>query len=350
MAHKDLLDQVSAFVAEHELWAPGVTLVVAVSGGPDSLCLLHLLKRLAPAQKLELHVAHLDHALRPESVADADFVRDIADAWRIPCTAERRPVRDILPVYGGVEAAARAVRYGFLRDTALTVGAAAVVTGHTADDQAETVIQRLLRGAGPGGLAGMRPWLPFEQWRGIGAVLAPGALAASPLQPGLARPLLGVSRSAIEAYCAEHALQPRHDPSNQSPEYLRNRVRGYIIPLLKSYNSNIVGALGRTARICAEEDALLSELLDRAWPALAHVGSGRVELKRVAFGELHRALQRRALRQAVVLVAPGIELGAEHLDRMLRLASRVRGRLQLPGGLWMYVDRDMLILERAAET
>jgi tRNA(Ile)-lysidine synthase len=349
MARNDLLDQVSAFVVEHALWAPGSALVVAVSGGPDSLGLLHLLKRLAPAQRLALHVAHLDHALRPESAADADFVRDIAAAWRLPCAVERRPVRDILSDYGGVEAAARAVRYGFLRDTALAVGAAAVVTGHTADDQAETVLQRLLRGAGPSGLAGMRPKLPFDQWRGIGAAASAANLAAPTPKPALVRPLLRTSRTMIEAYCAENALRPRYDPSNQSPEYLRNRVRGYIIPMLKSYNSNIVGALGRTARICAEEDALLNELLDRAWPALAHVQSSKAELKRPAFGDLHRALQRRALRKAVALVAPGVELGAEHLDRMMRLTSRMRGRLQLPGGLWMYVDRNMIILERAVE-
>jgi tRNA(Ile)-lysidine synthase len=343
-----LRDDVIAFVARNGLWQSGSTLLVAVSGGPDSLCLLALLRELRPVQELTLHVAHLDHALRSDSAADANFVSEVAQAWEIPVTVTRCDVRDLAVRYGGVEAAARAVRYGFLRDTALAVGATAVATGHTADDQAETVIQRLLRGAGPGGLAAMRPVLSYDQWSGIGvpAVLDGGKPTT---HPSLVRPLLASPRSLIEAYCVEHGLNPRYDRTNQSPEYLRNRVRGYIIPMLKAYNSNIVGTLVRTARIAADEDALLCELLDQKWRMLVTVGPDSVQVHRSAYMDLHRALQRRALRRAASILAPGVELGADHLDRMMDLARRTHGRLQLPSGLWMRAMRQGMTLERLAD-
>jgi tRNA(Ile)-lysidine synthase TilS/MesJ len=241
------------------------------------------------------------------------------------------------------------VRYGFLRDMALAVSADAIATGHHADDQAETVLLRLLRGAGPGGLAGMRPLLAYEHWQGIGH--SPTGVPAEPAltRPSLIRPLLPLSRAEIEGYCAAHGIEPRYDVTNRAPEFLRNRVRDHIIPMLRTYNSNIVGALGRTARVCAEEDALLSQLLEIEWPRLAVVEEGTITLHRQRFASLHRALQRRALRHAAALLAPEVELGAEHLDRMLRLVGRPSGRLQLPGALWMRARKQAIILERRTE-
>ncbi len=343
---KGLIDHIAAFVAEHALWQPGARLLVAVSGGPDSLCLLHLLRRLAAPHELVLHVAHLDHGLRTGSAEDARFVAEIAADWGIPCTVATRDVRPLAAAYGGLEAAARAVRYAFLRETALAIDAAVVATGHNADDQAETVILRLLRGAGPGGLAGMRPRLDFDDWRDIGS--PPVDKPRGPAGPALVRPLLATPRDAIDAYCAQHNLVPRHDETNQSPEYLRNRVRGYIIPQLKAYNSNIVSVLGRTARVCADEDACLAELLDRQWPSLVRQGEGQIRMDQEEFRKLHRALRRRALRRAVALLAPRIELGAEHLDRMLGLAERPQGRLQLPAGIWMRVAGNTISLQCTA--
>ncbi|HSH81479.1 MAG TPA: tRNA lysidine(34) synthetase TilS [Herpetosiphonaceae bacterium] len=347
MTRSSLVEQVGQFAAEQGLWRLEALLVVAVSGGPDSLALLHILHRLAPEQRLRLHVAHLDHRLRPDSADDARFVVDVAAAWELPVTTATHDVRPLASVYGGVEAAGRAVRYGFLLSVALSLSADAVVTGHNADDQAETVLQRLLRGAGPSGLAGMRPALDFEQWRGIGVSDA-GEQEPSERGPSLVRPLLAVERTAIEDYCREQGLEPRHDPSNQSPEYLRNRVRGYILPQLKAYNSNIVAAVGRTARICADEDALLSDLLEQHWPSLAQSERGRITMERAVFEQMHRALRRRALRRAAALIAPDVELGAAHLDRMQRVAQQAQGVLQLPGGLTMHVAGRSLTLTRGS--
>lgn len=340
----DLTVRVAHYAAEHQLWSAGATLVVAVSGGPDSLCLLHVLRRLAERSQLRLHIAHLDHGLRPDSAADARFVTEISQAWDIPITVDTADVHASVSLYGGIEAAARALRYRLLRTTALAVGASAVVTGHTADDQAETVLMRLLRGAGPTGLAGMRPRLNFEQWRQIGS--ADDAREQGTDGPALVRPLLDVRRSEIEAYCAKHHLEPCIDSSNASDDYLRNRVRAYIIPSLESYNSRIVGALGRTARVCADEDALLVDLLDQLWPNLALVETEQIRLRRDLLMSSHRALRRRALRRAVTTLAPGIEIAGDHLDRMLRLIERTQGRLQLPGGLWIYAGKKTIDIRR----
>lgn len=340
-----LLQQVATFVEQQGLWRPGAALLVAVSGGPDSLALLHLLSRFQRTQRLQLHVAHFDHGLRPDSGDDADFVGNIAASWRLPYTRAQADVRALAPIYGGIEAAARAARYGFLRDTALALGVDAVVTGHHADDQAETVMMRLVRGAGPTGLAAMRPALQYAQWRNIGSHTGTTELESSE-GPALVRPLLRVERTALLAYCREHNLDPRHDSTNDSPDYLRNRVRGYIIPLLKTYNTHIVGALGRTAAICSDEDALLVELLEREWPMLVVKGDGPICLDRQACARLHRALRRRALRKAGTEVVPQVELSADHLDRMLHLAGKSQGHLQLPGGLSMRTTRDLIILER----
>ena len=340
---KHMLNAVAQFAAAHTMWQPGSRLLVAVSGGPDSLSLLHILRRLAKTQSLDLHVLHLDHGLRPDSSADAEWVAQTARAWNVPCTVVTRDVRPLAPMYGGIEAAARAVRYGVMRDLALDLGVAAVLTAHTADDQAETVLLRLLRGAGLTGLAGMRPCLAFGQWSGIGAK---GSAAILAVGPALVRPMLGVPRAAVEAYCDAYNLDPRYDLSNQSPQYLRNRVRGHIIPMLKAYNSSIVAALGRTARICAEEDAFLAELAEAQWEQVAKASEQQVTIEQSEFLILHAAMRRRLLRRSVAQVAPDVSLGADHLDRMMDRAQTPRGKLQLPGAVWMRVARGTIIVER----
>jgi tRNA(Ile)-lysidine synthase len=338
-----MLNEIARFAAAHAMWQHGAHLLVAVSGGPDSLSLLHVLRRLAQTQSLDLHVLHLDHGLRPDSAADAEWVAQTARTWKMPCTVVARDVRPLASQYGGIEAAARAVRYGVMRDLALDLGVAAVLTAHTADDQAETVLLRLLRGAGVTGLAGMRPCLAFGQWCGIGTE---SSATVPALGPTLVRPMLGVPRTAVETYCDAYTLDPRYDLSNQSPQYLRNRVRGHIIPMLKAYNSSIVATLGRTARICAEEDAFLAELAEAQWKRVAKAVEQRITIEQSDFLMLHAALRRRLLRRSVAEIAPDVSLGADHLDRMMDRAQTPYGRLQLPGTVWMRVARGTIIVER----
>ncbi|MBA3944564.1 MAG: tRNA lysidine(34) synthetase TilS [Herpetosiphonaceae bacterium] len=328
----DLFWKVQAANREQHWWHSGAKLVVAVSGGPDSLCLLHLLRRFE-ADGLQLHVAHLNHGLRPQAAADAAFVAATAADWGLPVTVGERDVAALAQQqHSGFEAAARQARYAFLRDVATAVGTDDVALGHTADDQAETVLLRLLRGAGPTGLAAMRPRTE----------LATGLV--------LLRPLLAITREEIEAYCAAHGLLPRQDASNTSPLFVRNRVRATLLPAIKTYNPHIVQTLGRTATVCADEDAYIRSQLDHLWPELViQAGDHQVVLDRLAFRNLPRALQRRALRRAMELLGGLTEVGADHTERMLVLAQQEHGRLQLPGGRWLRVRPATLSIEQGVD-
>ena len=163
----DLLARVRQYAQRYRLFSPGETVVVGVSGGPDSLCLLHLLRRLAPELRLWLHVAHLHHGLRgAEADADAEFVAELADCWGLPCTVGRVDVAALAREAGlSLEEAARQARYRFLAGVAEAGGAATLAVGHNADDQAETVLMHFLRGSGAAGLRGMLPWTLLDDYR-----------------------------------------------------------------------------------------------------------------------------------------------------------------------------------------
>ncbi|MEN9936533.1 MAG: hypothetical protein RLZZ387_3112 [Chloroflexota bacterium] len=328
-----------AFFRQHPP-PPDAALVVAVSGGPDSLALLHALCALRGELGLRLHAAHLDHTLRgAEAAAEAAFVAETAAAWGVPATVDAADVRALARERReNLHAAGRHARYALLARAAREAGAYAVATAHHADDQAETVLANLLRGAGPAGLSGM---LPATQWDGwdsgpggqrTGATGSPAESAAA--TPLLLRPLLAVNRADIEAYCAEQGLEPRRDPSNEDRRYRRTRIRADLLPILIEYNPRVVEALGRTAAACADEHAFLEDALASAWPTLARIVPGGVLFAGGAWRALHPALQRAALRRAHGLLAPGETLGLDDAERALAApGGGVGGRAELPGGV-----------------
>jgi bifunctional protein TilS/HprT len=335
---------VRASLLQHQMIEPGDTVVVAVSGGPDSLCLLHVLSALADGLGMALHVAHLDHMLRgAESSADAAFVAATARAWKLPSTVVARDVRAVAQATrGNLHQAGRLARYEFLASVAQACGARAVAVAHNADDQAETVLMHLLRGAGPAGLRGMRPVIPWEDWglgvegRGLGADLERPTPNPAPL---LVRPLLQVPRVAIEAYCAAHGLQPRRDPTNQDRSATRNRIRHELLPLLIEYNPHIVEALGRTARICDDEHDLAQQALSAAWPTLTHSRPRAIDFDGGAWRELHPALQRAALRRAYALLGGRDTLDLAHIEAALAaIVQGVGRRVELPGSISLEVS------------
>jgi tRNA(Ile)-lysidine synthase len=276
----------------------------------------------------------LDHQLRADSHQDAQFVADLAAAWKLPFTLGTTDVAALArQTRTGIEAAGRAARYRFLIRTAYDVGASIIAVGHTADDQAETVIQRLLRGAGVGGLAAMRPKR---------LALDPPPLDRPPLH--VVRPLLQTTRVEVEAYCAAHHLQPRVDPTNKTGPFLRNRVRDHILPLLKTYNPSIVDTLGRVARVCADDDDLLEALADNAWQHVAQQAASQVMFERNQFLQQHRAIQRRLVRRGVQTLQPHVELGAQHIDLALDAIVIARRRLQLPSGMWLRNDPHLVVM------
>ena len=260
IARSSVTDRVRDILDRHAALAAGEILVLGVSGGPDSLCLLHVIKRLAPALGIALHVGHLDHGIRGgEAEEDARYVTAICEAWDIPCTLERADVPALARAKGlAIEEAARRARYAFLADLARELGSSAVAVAHNADDQVETVLMHLLRGSGLAGLRGMRPSSWVDEMR-----LVEGAARAPRMR--LLRPLLYVWRAEIEAYCLAYGLRPRYDRSNLDLTYYRNRLRHELIPTLETYNPNIRAVLRRTAEVVAADYELLRQQLEEAW-------------------------------------------------------------------------------------
>jgi tRNA(Ile)-lysidine synthase len=258
-----LPSRVAIAVSLHHIFQPGERVVVAVSGGPDSLALLSILREILPAVPLHLTVAHFDHGWRPDSEADRDFVASMAATWGFEFHTAR--ATDETP---HTESAARTARYAFLRRIAAQTNSTAIATGHTQDDQVETLLLHLLRGSGSRGLGAMR--------RRDG---------------DLARPLLDISRRDIEAYLARLHLTPRRDPSNDDPRFTRNRLRQQVLPAIDAFDPAARELLARTADILSEEDRFLDD-------AIADLPDDLVR-DRVAFARLRPALQRRIVRRLV---------------------------------------------------
>lgn len=318
---------------------PGQRVLVAVSGGPDSTALLLILARLRGTLGVELTAAHFDHGLRPpeEAAADAAYVRELAAAVGVPVAFGRGDAGACAEREGrSAEEAARRLRYAFLAAAAAEHGAAAVAAGHTADDQAETVLLRVVRGTGVQGLGGMRarsPW-PFPE---------------HPYRPWLLRPLLGLRRAETERYCAAAGVVPRLDPSNLAWTYTRNRLRGQVLPALRAVNPAVDQALRRLAASAREAwDVLEAEAARRAPEVLAPLPGGEgVAVLRGPFRSLPAALQAAVLQRAAAgLLGDAQGLQWEHLDAMRRLAvERGSGRrLSLPRGLTWRVEHGRCVL------
>lgn len=273
-------------------------LVLAVSGGPDSMALLH---GAAHAGRWRLTVAHLDHALRPESADDATFVTDAAAALRLPCELGRTDVAALARAEGrSIEDAGRKARYRFLEE--ITPEGAFIATAHTADDAAETVLLNLLRGSG---LAGVRG-IPARRGR-------------------IVRPLLTERRARLRSLLDAGGMDYRLDASNADPAYLRNRVRGELLPLLEAMRPGAVDRIGQFARLAADDDQLLN-FLAAAELARRTTPDGAIDWHdppRLPVG-------RRVLRLAIGEPAPS----AERINALLEAAAGKRGgiRIELGGG------------------
>jgi tRNA(Ile)-lysidine synthase len=231
----DILSILRRAIAKYELLDRGSSIVVGVSGGPDSLCLLHALRELAPEYDLRLHVAHLNHQLRgDEAKADANFVRDLAQQWNLPCMIEARDVKAFAQTHKlSIEEAARQMRYGFLIEVASAQSSNTIAVAHNADDQAESVLMHFLRGSGLAGLRGMLPKTRISDFRFLIAD-SESKIKNQKSKICIVRPLLDVPRTAIEEYCAQHHLQPRIDATNADTTYFRNRLRHELLPLLET--------------------------------------------------------------------------------------------------------------------
>ncbi len=238
-----MLDRVAEFIARHRMLEPGQRVGVAVSGGADSVFLLHALRELAPGWDLRLSVIHIEHGIRgPASVADAEFVGRLAGDLGLPFHVRQA---DVPAMDGNLEQAARNVRQAFYADLIASRAVDRVATGHTRTDQAETVLYRILRGSGLAGLSGILPVT----------------------REGLIRPLLEIDRNEIEAWLRQRGIAWREDETNRDRTYARNRLRHEILPLLpRRFNPQLDQALANMATLARDEEMLLGRRARRHHP------------------------------------------------------------------------------------
>jgi tRNA(Ile)-lysidine synthase len=320
----DLLHQVEAALRKAGL-CTGDGIVVAVSGGVDSVVLLDVMHRLSPALQLHLHVAHLDHGLRLDSAADASFVADLAQELGLPATIEAMDVaavakeRRLSPEHAG-----RLCRRQLWERTRSTCGARFVVVGHHADDQAETVLLRLLRGAGTTGLGAIRPVV----------------------DACIVRPMLSVRRQKIEAYALSRGLEVREDPTNTDLQVPRNRVRHELIPALtRRHNPALVEGLGRTARLLQADDDYLEQASQEAVRSVLKVRQQHwLKLDTVLLRGYHIALQRRVLRQYIQEFAQYGQFSFSTVERLLESLAGDHGLQQIAAHIWAESTSTELII------
>jgi tRNA(Ile)-lysidine synthase len=302
-----------ATVRRQKLFEQGETVLVAVSGGADSVALLDILTHLE-AERLHLVVVHLNHGLRGAAAdGDEEFVRSLAAQYRLPFAVRRLDVQAYAESGKlSLEEAGRRARYDFFDEMAQLHGATSIALAHHLDDQAETVLIRLLRGAGGGGLSAM------------------GSCARGVLK----RPLLQISRAQIENYLQSQGVTYREDATNADTAILRNSVRHELIPFLRKYNPKVSQRLAATAEILAGDEQLLEQLTDDAYRRTARGQLSAITLDVEALLQEPRGLRLRLYRRALLLSRGDLKhIALAHLEAVDRLiaSSRPSGRLKLPG-------------------
>ncbi len=305
----NVLEKFAGYVQDHGLLQEGEQIVVGVSGGPDSLCLLDLISRWGAIPI----VAHFDHKLRPESANEAEFVREISINRGMLFELGEAGIEKTEG--GSLEERARLVRYRFLVDVARKYSVDKLAVGHTYDDQVETILMHFLRGAGPAGLRGMLPATEMSDWVGI-----PGSSGLM-----LVRPLLSVTHEETLAYCEQVGLEPRFDRSNRDETYFRNRIRHHLLPILEEYNPGARGVIYSLGEIMRAEVEYLQQEVDAHWSRTTQVLSSDALIVRASsFQELPLALQRGILRRAITELRPDIrDLGFDHIERALEFLLTV---------------------------
>jgi len=315
----DLCNTVALFARGNALLEPGQRVLVAFSGGPDSLALVLILSELSDSGRLplELHLAHLNHGLRAEADDEERFCREFARKCNLPITVERADVRG---QGGSVESAAREVRYDFLLRAARAVGAPTVATAHQADDVAETLLMRLLRGAGVKGLGAVPPRRVLSE------------------DVTLVRPLMGLRKEQLLAYLEGRNQPFCTDASNRDTDYMRNRVRHELIPLLRrEYACFSVESLVALNESAAEAADVIERATDELWPRLCvECREDEIVLDAAAYREAAPAVRKAAAARALRRLGTPtpLPLRVEHYRTLAGLGEREPGfEAALPGGL-----------------
>ena len=314
--HRSVLNTVKQTINEFNMVCPGESILIGVSGGPDSMVLLHTLNALAPEMSLKLAVAHLNHGLREEAKDEAEFVKSICDGLGINCHLDSVDVnRYRLRHRLSVEDAGRRMRYAFFTSVMHKHSYDKIALGHHADDNAEQVLIFLLRGSGSVGFAGIPPVRS-------GKVI---------------RPLLRLPRKEILNYLTAFNIESVSDRSNQDLRFLRNRVRHQLIPYLqRSYNPRIIQALNRLSEILRDEGHWMSEMTAVSYSeALLTSENNQCRLSIYALSKLHKAARRQVIRKAISEIKGDLQrISFTHIEAVLQLieSNRLQSIVLLPGG------------------
>ncbi len=318
-------------IQAHDMVRTGDTVLVAVSGGPDSMALVRVMMALAPGLNLGIGLAHLNHGLRGEDAGhDQAFVQQFADAHGLPCFCETGDVSALARNRKlSLEDAGRRARYDFFFRTAAAGGYKCIATGHTRDDNAEQVLMALLRGSGPAGLAG----IPARR------------------EDRIIRPLIDCSRKEIMAFLTALGQTFVTDDSNRDPMFLRNRIRHHLIPLLeKDYNPGIKQGLHRLTRILGPEDHFLDDHARQAFDSCVEKkDAASVLLSLSGLESLHPALLPRVLRLAIRHVKKDLHrITHDHIAAIRHLAAHASpgSHLDLPDRIRVYKTREQLCVKK----
>lgn len=329
-----LLEKVRNTVKRYELLDRGDSVVVAVSGGPDSTALLFALNDLKYDYLLNLHIANFNHMFRgaEEAKEDRGYVSSLSKRLKLPLIFGEADV----PKYAkeanlSLEEAAREKRYEFLLNTAKEAGAGKIALGHTMDDQSETVLMRLIRGAGLGGMRGIPPSRKMD-----------GKL--------IVRPLIEAWRSDVEAYLRAMKINPRQDVTNTMTTFLRNRIRHELIAYLKGYNPNIKETLVRNAQSLTYDYEVLADLIDREFGGCASVRKHTVRIPLRDFKAKPTGIRRGILRKAIEVLKGNLRgIDYAHIEDIEGLIEASKGAIDLPDRIRVIGSGNSLVFSRAED-
>jgi tRNA(Ile)-lysidine synthase len=325
-SHRYLADRVAATITKHSMLSGGEKVLVGLSGGPDSVCLLSVLHSVRKRFTLEISAAYIDHGLRPrETGKEVEFCRSLCERLKVPFYTKAINVKSYAQDRKmNMQEAARQLRYGAFEEISRDIGAGKIALGHTADDQAETLLMRLFRGSGPTGLSGIPP-----------------------VRKNVIRPLIETGRGEIEKFLEDEKTEYITDSSNLKKNYLRNRIRLSLIPMLREYNPDIIETLSKTAAIFRGEERYFEILATKALMKLiSRKTDSRIELFLAPLEIMDKAVMRRVLRRVIDETKGLRGISFIHIEDIIDLikSGHSGDRIYLPKGIRVIREYSTLIL------
>ena len=305
-----LKENILKTIKKYNLIEKGDNIVIGVSGGPDSICLLHVLYLLKEQLNFDISVAHINHMLREEADMETEYVKEFCKILNIQCFVKKEDIeKKSKEEKIGTEEAGRNVRYEFFEEVLQKVGGNKIATAHNSNDKAETVVMNILRGTGISGLKGIE-------------AIRDGKYI---------RPLIETERKEIEAYCEAHNLNPKFDKTNEENIYNRNKVRNELIPYIqKEFNPNFLKTINRLSEVATEENEYLNKVTEEKFNEICIKNSTSIELNLKKFNNLELVIKRRVILYTINKLT-NTTLGIEkvNIDDIIKMCEKNIGNKYL---------------------